>query len=230
MMRLLTATVLILMVTGLATAQDAKPDSNQEKKKADQSPVAFAIKGTPDIDGEVDESWKKAKKVSVSKPAPGLLQINEADMATGTVRLMWDDEHLYALWQVKDKNLSASAADDWAQDSVELFLDENNKKTPYYQFDDAQYRVNFEGKLSGQGEGFFAESLKAAAKKTKKGYTVEMAIKVNETPLKAGDKLGLELQINDDPGDGLRGAVAKWNHIEDDSWEDTSNFGTLELK
>ncbi len=24
--------------------------------------------------------------------------------------------------------------------------------------------------------------------------------------------------------------VAKWNHTADDSWEDTSNFGALELK
>ena len=57
-----------------------------------------------------------------------------------------------------------------------------------------------------------------------------MVISVNEPKLKTGDKLGLELQINDDAGDGSRGAVAKWNHTEDDSWESTRDFGTLELK
>lgn len=228
MTRILTAALLLFAVTPLIVAQDT--NESDTKEESEKGPVAIAIEGTPKIDGEIEDAWKKAKKVKVTKPVESLLAIDEDSMATGSVRLMWDDEHLYALWQVNDSELSASASDDWAQDSVELFLDENNKKTPFYQSDDAQYRVNFEGRLSGQGEGFILESLKAATAKTKRGYLVEMAITVNESPLKTGDKLGLEMQINDDPGDGLRGAAAKWNHTEDDSWEDTSNFGTLELK
>jgi endo-1,4-beta-xylanase len=111
-----------------------------------------------------------------------------------------------------------------------LFLDQNQKKTRYYQSDDAQYRVNFKGELSGQGEGYDETDLKAATSKTDDGYIVEMAVRVAKSDLKPGAKLGLELQVNDDHDSGSRDAVAKWHHAEDDSWEDTSNFGTLELK
>ncbi len=68
------------------------------------------------------------------------------------------------------------------------------------------------------------------ARKTKNGYIVEMAIKIHDGKLESGKKLGLELQVNDDAGTGSRDAVAKWHHTEDDSWENTANFGTLELK
>lgn len=42
--------------------------------------------------------------------------------------------------------------------------------------------------------------------------------------------MGLELQLNDDPGTGSRGGVSKWNHAENDSYQDTSNFGIVLLK
>ena len=42
--------------------------------------------------------------------------------------------------------------------------------------------------------------------------------------------MGVEMQVNDHRGGQGRDAVAKWNHDEDDSWEDTSNFGIVELK
>ena len=204
--------------------------AQDETKPKPQEPTITAIQGTPEIDGKVDEAWKKTPRVNVNKAVEGLLAVDEDEMATATVRVLWDKEHLYALWQVKDSNLSADASDSWAQDSVEFFLDENQKRTTYYESDDAQYRVNYKGELSGQGAGFDESNLKAAARKTKSGYVVEMAVKIQGDPLAVGRKLGVELQVNDDPGSGERGAVAKWNHTDDDSWQDTSNFGTLVLQ
>ena len=197
---------------------------------AQQSPLAVAIQGTPKVDGDVEAVWKDVPKVEVNKPVPGLLVIDEDKMATATVQLMWDDEHIYALWHVKDAALSAKADDPWAQDSVEVFLDQNKKGTTSYQSDDGQYRVNFNGVLSGQGEGYDEADLKAATAKTEDGYVVEMSVRAKKVELKQGAKLGLELQVNDDHESGSRDAVSKWNHTEDDSWENTSNFGTLELK
>ena len=167
-----------------------------------------------------------------------MLEIIELSFATGRIwelplgRLLStpNDDWTYALWQVKDAKLSAESSDEWAEDSVELFLDQNKKRTTIYQSDDAQYRVNFEGDLSGQGTGYDEADLKAATSKTDDGYIVEMSVRVKEIDLQPGAKLGLELQVNDDHGSGGRDSVAKWHHTEDDSWEDTSNFGTLELK
>ena len=216
--RSLTVLTLLLGVAVVGTADDSKTD------------VAIAIQGTPKIDGKIDDAWKKAPAVHVNKPISDLLTIEPKDIATAAVQFMYDKDHLYALWIVKDSALSADAIDDWAQDSVELFLDQNQNRTNVYEDDDAQYRVNYEGKLSGQGAGYDESDLQAAVAKTDIGYIVEMAIRVNKAELKPGAKLGLELQVNDDHDSGTRDAIAKWHHTEDDSWEDTSNFGTLELK
>jgi endo-1,4-beta-xylanase len=192
--------------------------------------VAVAINGTPKVDGEVDAIWKDAPKVEVNKPITDLLLIDREEMAIATVQLMWDQEHVYALWHVKDSKLSAEPGDPWEQDSVELFLDQGHQQTTYYESDDGQYRVNFKGDLSGQGEGYDESNLTAATSKTDDGYIVEMSVRATETDLKPAAKLGLELQVNDDHNSGSRDAVAKWYHVKDDSWESTSNFGTLELK
>ncbi|NND96999.1 MAG: hypothetical protein HKN47_06685 [Pirellulaceae bacterium] len=219
-----TTCIAILFLYVIPAAADDKPS---KPKDAAAPNTAVAVKGTPKLDGQVDEIWKKTKAVKVQQSIVGLQQIGDDDMATATVKLMWDDKHIYALWNVKDPKLSDAGENPWDHDSVELFLDENKKGTFSYEQDDAQYRVDFKGQLSGQGAGFDVANLQAKTRQTKRGYIVEMAIKVNHAELKPGARLGLELQVNDNAGHGARGSVAKWVHAEDDSWEDTSQFGTL---
>ena len=60
------------------------------------------------------------------------------------MKCMWDENNLYVLMNVKDSLLSTAAGEAHMQDSVEVFVDENNGKTTYYEDDDAQYRVNCE--------------------------------------------------------------------------------------
>ena len=232
-----------LAMTTLAMAQESKPveiGSNVEagskiEPASDQGqdqkpPVITAVKGSPVIDGKVDDLWAKAVGVQVRKPVNDLTVVEKEQMATATVKLLWDETHLYALWVVKDSKLSLDHYEDWQQDSVELFLDRNLKRTVFYQYDDAQYRVNYEGKVSGQGEGYVAEDLQAAASVNDSGYVVEMSILIPGRVMEPGHKMGVEMQVNDHRGGQGRDAVTKWNHDEDDSWEDTSNFGIVELK
>ena len=203
---------------------------SQDQPEKSKKSIAVAKKGTPNLDAKIDEIWKNCPKYLVNQPIADLLEIDPKDMATATVRLLWDDRYLYALWVVKDAELSADADDDWAQDSVELFLDQQQDRSTSYENDDAQYRVNFEGKISGQGTGYAEADIKAATKKNKKGYIVEMAIRTHAADNKAGTVMGIEFQVNDDHGSAQRDAIAKWFHTEDDSWQDTSTFGTVELK
>lgn len=219
-----------------SAAGDSAAEKNKKEKKGKGGKMklpkgtAAAIKGTPKIDGKVDAEWKKVPRVRVSQPIESLLVSSEEDMAVATVQLMWDETHVYALWRVTDKQLDPEADEPWQQDSVELFLDQDKKGTTTYQADDAQYRVNCEGEISGQGAGYNAEHVKAATSVSKNGYVVEMAVEIDKVKLKPEMKLGLELQVNDNAGDGTRNSVTKWVHTEDDSWEDTSNFGTLLIK
>ncbi len=206
-------------------------ESTQKKTIAEKAvPKIVAEHGSPRVDGKVDSLWERANEVAVNRPVKELLKVDAASMATAKVKVLWDEQHLYALWEVTDSVLSLNHPDDWQQDSVELFLDRNGKRTVFYQYDDAQYRVNYASELSGQGEGYAGEDLQAVAVKTDSGYIVEMSILISGGLLKAGKKMGIEFQVNDHQGRQGREAVAKWNHIEDDSWEDTSNFGLVEFR
>lgn len=189
-----------------------------------------AYEGTPTIDGEIDDIWKKAPEAAVVKVVKSETSMPENELAKGKVQLLWDKDFLYALWQVKDAKLSASSSDDWAQDSIELFVDEKNQRAGEYQEDDAQYRVSYEGKLSGAGMGYDSKNVKAKAKKVEGGYVIEMSVKLSFAKREVGTKMGLDLQINDDPNTGSRGGISKWNHPENDSYQSTSNFGTVVLE
>ncbi len=227
-LRLLAIVAMGLAPATLVQAEDEKSEgASTAEAKHDVEPVA--IYGTPKVDGEIDEAWEHAVEFDVSKPATSETTIAKDKMATAKVKLMWDAEHLYALFQVKDPKLSDSSFEDHQQDSIEFFVDELNEKAGSYQDDDAQYRVSYKGKVSG-GESTKTENLTAVTKTTDDGYLVELSVKLHHLKPEAGKKVGIELQVNDDPGTGSRGAVAKWHHDENDSYLSTSDFGTVTLK
>lgn len=222
--------VLTLASVSPQSATLAEQDDTAAKSEKTSEAVAVALKNSPQVDGEVDDVWQTAPENKVDKIVASESSMTEEEMAKATVKLLWDADHLYALWIVNDSKLSASGFAPHEQDSVELFIDELNEKAGSYQQDDAQYRVSFEGEISGGGGGYDADKVKAVAKKTDTGYLVEMSIKLSYAKREVGSRMGLELQVNDNPGDGARGAIAKWNHTEDDTYLSTSDFGTVVLK
>src|SRR5690625_4600404 len=87
--------------------------------------------GTPVIDGQVDEIWEDAETLSIDRYQQAW------DVATGTAKVLWDDDNLYVLVHVSDSELDKSnTTDKHEQDSIEVFLDENNGKTSFYEKDD----------------------------------------------------------------------------------------------
>ena len=76
--------------------------SAQNQKTKSPKGVAIANQGTPVIDAEIDDSWKKCPKFRVNQPIAELLEIDAKEMATATVRLLWDEKHLYVLWLRKN--------------------------------------------------------------------------------------------------------------------------------
>jgi len=185
---------------------------------AKQSTAKF---GTPAIDGTIDAVWKNA-------PA---LPINRYQMAwqgaSGTAKVLWDNNYLYVLFQVNDAQLDKKSANAWEQDSVEVFLDENNGKTSFYQADDGQYRVNFSNTASFNPASI-AKNFKSATKVTGTNYVVEMKIPFKTIKPKADMKIGFDVQINDGK-DGARQSVATWNDTTGSAYKDTSVLGVLTL-
>ena len=176
--------------------------------------------GTPIVDGDIDEVWSKALDLEISQ-----YQLAWQG-AVGKAKVLWDQGYLYVLVRVTDNNLDLASTNPWEQDSVEIFVDQNNGKTSSYEEDDCQYRVNFQNESSfnpSKPHGF-----ESAVSRIDNQYIVEVRI-----PLTAGTPenemmIGFDVQIND-AKEGQRQSVATWNDLKGIAYMDTSVFGNLTL-
>lgn len=178
-----------------------------------------AMYGSPVIDGKVDAVWKNACEV-VPTVCGG------QTTTSAKFRTMWDDNAFYVLAQVKDANMSVAAGNPYEQDSMEVFLDENNDKTQEFGTDDLQFRINYENKKTAD-KGDIAR-LYSQTRKVKGGYVIEARIEFQNVP--ANDKvLGIELQINDGK-DTSRLATLNVFDLTGGAWNNTALFGSVILK
>ena len=185
--------------------------------------MASAIKGTPTIDGKIDSIWSQATPIDINTFSVG------SNGATGTARMLWDEDYIYILTEVKDALLSKESTNDYEQDSVEIFIDEDNAKSPSYEKGDGQYRVNFENKRSINGFTD-ADSFKSATALTDSGYIVEVALPSRLAKFKDNQLIGFDVQINDDAnGNGTRDNVSNWNDLTGNGWSSTADYGILKL-
>lgn len=182
-----------------------------------------ALKGTPDIDGIIDSIWENTNEIETSRWVSG------SSGATAKVKALWDDKYLYVLAQVTDPLLTKRSANVWEQDSIEIFVDQNNEKTESYQEDDGQYRINFDNEQS-VSPASLSGNLNSAAVQTEEGYIIEAAISWNGAAPAIDDVIGFDVQVNDDQNDdGTRDSTAIWNDHTGESWRSTSGFGILTL-
>ncbi len=185
-----------------------------------------AVKGTPVIDGEIDDIWKGVPRLVTSR---GVDELNELGVdqipSQAWVQCMWDEGHLYCLAVVADQKISGQAGDEWDRDSVEFFVDAELNRAGTYDSNDAQYRTDSDGNNSAGSSSNLA-NYQSAVTKTESGYIVEVCIKLDTAD---GKKIGFDVQVNNDPGIGRRMSVMKWNDPTNDSYMDTSGFGTLDM-
>ncbi|PLS08389.1 endo-1,4-beta-xylanase [Neobacillus cucumis] len=189
-----------------------------EQKEANQSTALF---GTPEIDGTVDAVWNNAPELPVNRYQMAWQGAN------GVSKVLWDKENLYVLTQVSDSQLDKSSPNPWEQDSVEVFVDENNAKTSSYENGDGQYRVNFDNETSFN-PGSMASGFQSATHVSGNSYIVEMKIPLKTITPQHNTKIGFDVQINDGKA-GARQSVATWNDTTGNGYQDTSVFGILTL-
>ncbi len=170
--------------------------------------------GSPVVDGMIDKLWNDAPRIIPRHSS-------SAEGTSAVFKALWDDKALYILAEVTDKEMSAESGNPYMQDSLEIFLDENNEKTKDYGVDDLHFRVNYENAQSadvGNIERFYS-----AARKTENGYVIEARIAFKYVP--ANDKvLGIDLQINDAIGAYRTGTVNVFDSTNG-AWMDTGKFG-----
>ena len=176
--------------------------------------------GTISVDADADAAWGNAVNIP--------LTINKGSEASANAKVLWDDDNLYVYATVKDAVLDKTGAQTHEQDSLEVFIDEDNGKTASYGEDDKQYRINYNNGQSFNGKKCLAENVKSATKTIDGGYVVEAAFKWTDIKPANGTKIGLELQINDAKG-GKRIGTLSWYDETGMGWSGSNVYGTVEL-
>jgi hypothetical protein len=226
---------------GQQRVQVAKlPVSGAAAKPATPAAAGYVIRKAAaplTIDGKGDEpAWAQAASTGPWQTAEG----GDAVEGETTAKLLWDDKTLYALIDVKDKDVHSSYTkhDDplWKEDVVELFIDANRDRRGYVELqvnpNNAQFDSFFSGGNRQNPDPAWNANMKTAVvvtgTKDKRddqdtGWTVEMAI-----PLEAvkGKDAAMALSLPPKPGDkwrlnGVRVekpkekgiAAASWAHI-----------------
>ena len=192
--------------------------------------MATAYYGTPVVDGTMDEEYNACNPLSVDTFIQGIEdEKNVFQGATAKAWVLWDEEAIYVYMEVNDPVLSDISDTVYMQDSIEVFIDENNGKTTFYEEDDGQFRVSYKNRQSFGSTGS-VDGFESATRTTGEGYAVEVKIPYRTLTPQDGTVIGFDLQVNDDQGSGVRDSIAKWNDPTNDSWQSTAGFGILTLK
>lgn len=184
-------------------------------------PFTEIKKGSVKIDGQLDAEWAKAKDVP--------LQINIGANVRANAKLLWDEEKLFVYMTVKDSVLNEENEEFYQQDSIEVFIDENNSKFESYDEDDKQYRISYKNVPSFNGSKCNQENMKSFAKITNDGYIVEASFKWTDVKPQVGSIIGLDLQINDADTSGSRKGTLNWFDETGTGYTNPKNLGTVLL-
>ncbi|MDR0948424.1 MAG: endo-1,4-beta-xylanase [Lachnospiraceae bacterium] len=213
------------VLTSFNDPTNTQSEGSKNYALATCKPFAMIPMGTPTLDGVEDAVWANVQAI------PFTIVTDSPDQKTqASAKLLWDENNLYVLATVTDSTLDKSGANGGVhlQDSVEVFIDEWNHKADGYAADDSQYRINFDNEATFNGENANAERLTSVTTKTDTGYIVEAAFQWIRIEPKAGQKIGLELQINDAKF-GNRIGCLSWFDDSGNGWTSPKVFGTAML-
>ena len=187
------------------------------------------------IDGTVDAIWNTANSAAITHVSSGTIS-NSAD-CSGTFRTLWDATNLYVLVQVTDEvGVHDSGTTGFSDDSVEVYLDANNKKATNYQTTDFHYRVDLPGGTNLVVVEVAHNSTNGVVVGRTAGvygnYVVELKFPwstLGQSSVAVGALLGLEVQIDDDDDGGARDGELQWHDTADKAYLNPSVFGTARL-
>ena len=187
-----------------------------------ESKEALARYGSPTLDAS-DPAWERSAAIPVDQ------YIMAWQGAAGEARALWDEQYLYVRIAVSNAELNKANPAPHEQDSVEIYIDEGNHKSSYYQEDDGQYRVNFDNERSYSSPSI-AAGIESRAAASDRSFTVTVKIPFRTIKPAEDTLIGFDLQVNGASERGIRQSVAVWNDTSGSAYLDPSCFGTLRLE
>jgi len=211
--------------------QKAKARSNEQKRMVGLPVGIRHTSGRPAIDGEAEDLWSGIRRHRIRNTA--YTPASDRSDLTAFYRAMWDDDNLYVLVNVMDEALKNDSDEFYLDDSVEVFIDADNSKSPTYGDNDHQYF--FEWAESDPRMGEFQHSrpdgVEFAVGRADVGYRVEIRFPwstLGADPA-VGKKIGIDVHVNDDDDGGDRDTKLMWHGTQDDAWQNPQALGIAEL-
>ncbi len=207
LIRMLAFLCCLVMVAHSMPASYAQGTDNIENADANETPTAMF--GTPEL-GSNDPLWSKTMEHLINKST---VPADPRPHATGTARILWDHDYLYARVAVNDSNLYQGAGDNHQYDSLEFYVGTGSGGSN-------QWRVSATGVFSGQA----APGRAAWTQITETGYIVEMRIPKRTLTLEEG-KLTFDVYINNSTEKGGdRYEVVSCFGVPDAGYSSSSSF------
>lgn len=252
MKRILIKTVLLSVVCMLAScltttekkimpppwkpsAESAAAGTTNKPPVGQIAPVYFSKDKLPAIDGDFAE-WEGLKGVNTRVMVYGGL-FNPAN-TDGNFILRTDGPNLYIYANISDDSPNVNplpAAQAWRGDSVEFFFGTETLYHTFYKNTDRRVRIipksktnKFAYDISFNDVSSPSDEIKVAVVYSETGYKVEAKIPLsllNSKPLKMGQKVRCEFQINDADNGKERGRLVHWMSEKDVSYMDASTWG-----
>jgi hypothetical protein len=151
----------------------------------------------------------------------------------GQAIVSWDNDSLALKIQMLDTTPFDDSANNWDDDSIEIYLDLNNGKTATYQNDDfgivvARHAGN---NVTGIGTNLNVAAVTVTRTTDATGYTLLIGVPwsaLNNASYPAGKTIGFDIAVNDDTDGGARNAQMMLFGTEQ-NYMNTSQFGTLNI-
>ena len=210
--------------------------------------VTYAEWGTPTIDGVKDDIWNKANMIEIKDP-PERFDLPANQVATGKVWTLWDGNFLYLYIEVKDSIIDSVKKDDlWNQDAVGIMLDFAYIRDPEVSFRDLPESDRYAGyfnvsPIAPETNNFapemptifgleqYSSKVKTFCKIVDGGYVIEAAVPLIYKQYQPGDKIGMEIFLNNAIGNQTREGIMMWKDrdgaLGEQSWQYSANMGTV---
>lgn len=174
--------------------------------------IAPVYKGTPVVDGKIDDIWSIAEEMPVEKFCVG------KEGATGTVKVLWDDDYLYVLGRSYDSTPDCSGGGGWNRDNMEIFVSQSNMHVSWMGGGDVQYRIDPSGEMQSFDQ--------AVCVPADDGYLYEARILLDTVKPAPGTLYSFEAGFAD-AQDGVVTSISKWCDVTNNSYQATELWGDI---
>lgn len=189
---------------------------------AEAAPVEVSY-GSPKVDGAKDALYEAMRPIETKNVIAGSSIDNPSPAKAW---LAWDNEGLYIYAEVSEATPANEASEEYKQDSIEIFTDEDNSKSKIIDENDTQYRVTSLGSRTLGNAA--SDSFLSAASAIEGGYAVEVKLPWLEIMPADGTVIGLDILVNDALG-AVRQGMRAWSTQDNTNYISTQNYGEIKL-